>query len=102
MGKFFTIHRAGKEAMKNFFAVSFFILLIAAVGGLIVWFLMVKPLQDKVKDQPKPKTEQVAPPKTNKPEVPSSSKPKEEKKPWEKDEESDKEKPKSNQINKLF
>lgn len=105
MGKFFTIHRAGKEAMKNFFAVSFFILLIAGIGGAIVWFLMVRPMQDE-KQQAPVTTEQVDTPPTPQPPStatkPASPKSNEEKKPWEKGEDTEKEKPKSNQINKLF
>ncbi|MCI4667096.1 MAG: hypothetical protein MRZ79_02975 [Bacteroidia bacterium] len=104
MGKFFTIHRAGKEALKNFFAVSFFILLIAGIGGAIVWFLMVRPLQNKTEPEKTTVKEQVdpSPPTPSTPETKKPEKPEGEKKPWEKDAEEKKEKPKSKQVNKLF
>ncbi|MEO0468899.1 MAG: hypothetical protein AAF206_04700 [Bacteroidota bacterium] len=84
MGKYFTIHRAGSEALKYFFSVAFFLLLIGGIGGAIVWFFWVRPLEVEPQSAPPP-TEQVQPvPAQPKPPENPSRPEKDEPKPWEK------------------
>ena len=84
MGKYFTIHRAGSEALKNFFSIAFFLLLIGGIGGAIVWFFWVRPLEAEKQPQ-KPAIEQVQPAPPEQPATPPANQPeKSEPKPWEK------------------